>query len=928
MLSTVIGSSVGYGVLLGFLALSGCPSLVAYWLNRRHPVLSKRMPWLALLSSAFGLLLSLVLVLHVFLPNLPSLSYNALPCTFYYVASHLYCGLILLPYILRTVRLLSLYSPTSTDDSRRGKQLAPSFYPLTLVFTLALLSVAGVLIYFFGGGSAQSDVDNSASQCLLFDYWQYFIPLCGGFFLVWSWLLLKVSESRREDPYSLCFEHSACWLSVAILLVSYFVLLTLPSSTDLESSFPIEWIVVGLNFCLQVFSVWMPLYYVWQFNRHQRNNAVNDASHEEERAPTVAPSASSAPKRGHGKSIELVKAGDDRLAAPAMDEADELNKSVSLDGLPAPSNAVLAKMAGAVSGGAMDVTNVWSIDRILSDPTANVLLEQHAQRFLCSELVLCWNDIQKHNGTPWRMDSATDLDAAYASGFSIYNTYIKAGSLYEVNVDSKIRSALAAVFDKPHSQQERRALMVRDLHAKRKLMREMDRRSAAAADRRQQRHNRTQDSMRAHNSQLAITSHNDRPHTPTLSQSQRQQQLQLRPMLGQTPNSTIVMLVDEGDEQRPEQEAGDIVRTLQPANTGELTTLQAITTNALNPHRARDQRAATVNYGSNAALALQPPVVADLASSNVFSQTLQMPLSFDSTAHMYDTAATSGGRQVSAAESSEQPGMSASATTLQHSSAVVSVSSGRAGRSHSLGVAFFTRKHAALTAVEGSSTGPLSARHRRASSEQSQRSSRQQLSATTSASRLHVTNDSSLPTVINYSTPLTAQLPQPERTTSHLDLVHAPDMHRNESSESNNGVPTATQQQQAATISLRPSTPSASSTSFTQSVSASTPFPLSALEMAALSSQLIFHRCAHEVKKLLDTNLYLSFIRQSVEFRKFRLQRRKEEREAALATRRQMMMGTMERRGESQGIITEAVQIMVVSHGASEASAADPAPAE
>jgi len=836
MLSSVLGSSVGYGILLGFLVLSSCISLLAYWLNRRHPVLSKRMPWLTLTSSAFGLLLSLILVLHIYLPHLPWLSQNALPCTALYVASHLYCGFVLLPYILRTVRLLSLYSPTSTDDSRRGKQLAPSFYPLALASTLVLLSAAGILIYFFGGDSQQSDVKNSPTdECVLFDFWRYFVPLTACFFLVWSYLLLKLSESQREDPYLLCFEQSVCWLSVAILLVSYFVLLTLPSSSELESAFPIGWIVIGLDFCLLVWSVWMPLYQVWQFNRHQRNNAVSDASNEENNASLAVSVASNGQKRGLGKTIELMKkvtAGENGPVAPVLDE-DELNKSASLDGLPALSHSALAKMTGAVSGGAVDITNVWSIDRILSDPVANALLEQHAQRFLCSELVLCWNDIQKHNGTPWRMDSPTDLDAAFASGLSIYNTYIKAGSLYEVNVDSKIRSALAAVFDKPHSQQERRAVMVRDLHAKRKLMREMDRRSAAAADRRRQQHNRTQDSLRPHNhSQLTATSQHDRPHTPTLSQSQRQAQLQQRPMLGQTPNSTIVMLVDEGDEQREdEQQAGDIVRTMQPSNTGELTTLQAITTSANYPLRAREQRAATVNYGSNAALALQPPVVANLASSNVFSQTLQMPLTYDNTAQMYDTATASGDEQLSVNGQQLQQGMTASNTTLQHSAAVVSVSSGRVGRSQSLMVSLFQRNRAALTAAEGSSTGPtLPVRHRRASSEQSTQPSRQQLSATTSASRLHVTSDSSLPAIINYSTP-NSTLQQPQRTTSHIDLVHAPDMQRADTSESSNGtalLPASTQPPQG-TTSLRPSTPSASSNSFTQSVSSSTPWPASSM---------------------------------------------------------------------------------------------------
>ena len=399
MLSTVIGSSVGYGILLGFLLFSGCVSLLAYWLNRRHPVLSKRMPWLALLSSTFALLLSLALVLQLFLPSLPSLSTNALPCTALYVASHLYCGFILLPYILRTLRLLSLYTATATDDGRRGKQLPASFYPLTLAFTICLLSAAGVLTYFFGDDSQRADVRNRPSeQCVMFDYWQYFVPLCGGFVLVWSWLLLRLSESQREDPYLLCFEQSACWLSVALLLVAYFVLLTLPSSGDLDSSFPIDWIVVALNFCLQVLSLWLPLYQVWQFNRHQRNNAVSgDANHEENHAATAVSVASSGQKRSRGRTVELIKkatAGDDRLVVPALDEPDELNKSATLDGLPAPNNAELAGMAGAVSGGAVDITNVWSIDRILSDPMANALLEQHAQRFLCSELVLCWNDIQ------------------------------------------------------------------------------------------------------------------------------------------------------------------------------------------------------------------------------------------------------------------------------------------------------------------------------------------------------------------------------------------------------------------------------------------------------------------------------------------------------------------------------------------------------
>ena len=399
MLSGVIGASVGYGILLGFLLLSGCASLLAYWLHRRHPVLSKRMPWLTLLSSAFGVLLSLVLVVHLFLPYLPSLSSNSLPCTLLYVASHLYCGLVLLPYILRTIRLLSLYSPTSTDDSRRGKQLAPLFYPLSLALTVVLLCVGGGLWYAFGGHGQQSEVRNeSGEQCLLFDEWQYFVPLCGCFFLVWSWLLLRLGESQREDPYLLCFEQSACWLSVALLLVSYFVLLTLPSGGDLESSFPIEWLVVGLDFCLQALSVWMPLYQVWQFNRHQRNNAASDSSQEEEHASPAVSAASSGQKRHLGKTVELIKkatAGEDGPIALTTDDSDELNKSATLDGLPAHSSSTaLAKMAGAVSGGAVDITNVWSIDRILSDPMANVLLEQHAQRFLCSELVLCWNDIQ------------------------------------------------------------------------------------------------------------------------------------------------------------------------------------------------------------------------------------------------------------------------------------------------------------------------------------------------------------------------------------------------------------------------------------------------------------------------------------------------------------------------------------------------------
>ena len=539
--------------------------------------------------------------------------------------------------------------------------------------------------------------------------------------------------------------------------------------------------------------------------------------------------------------------------------------------------------------------------------------------------------MQKHNGTPWRLDSATDLDAAFASGLSIYSTYIKAGSLYEVNVDSKIRAALAAVFDKPHTQQEKRALMVRDLHAKRKLMREMDRRSAAAADRRRQ-HNRTHDSLRA---RVTATSQHDRAHTPTYSQSQRQAPMQHRPMLGQTPNSTIVM-VDERDEQRSEQEAADITRTMQPINTGELTTLQAITTNALNPLRAREHRAATVNYGSNEALAMQPHVVANLASSNVFSQTLQMPLTQYNTADMYNTAATNVDGQVPVAgqQHQRQQAMAASSSGSQQSRAAFAGPSGRVGRSQSLGVALFQRHRAASIAVEGSSTGPLAAaRHRRASSERASHSSRQQTSTTGSGSQLHVTHDG-LPAVINYSTPDTTQ--QSQRTASHLDLVHAPDMQRVDS-ESNNSHHTATAtttngtqpQPQLATISLRPSTPSASSTSFTQSVSTSTPFPLSALELAALSSQLIFHRCGHEVKKLLDTNLYLSFIRQSVEFRKFRLQRRKEEREAALATRRQMVT-TLERRpADSQGTGIEAVQILVIRNDGSDAdvAAADPTPA-
>ena len=922
MLSSVIGSSVGYGLLLGFLALSGCASLLAYWLHRRHPVLAKRMPWLTLLSSAFGLLLSLILVLHIYLPHLPSLSAHALPCTALYVASHLYCGLILLPYILRTVRLLSLYSPTSTDDSRRGKQLAPSFYPLTLALTLSLLAAAGVLVYFFGGDSERSEVDNSTSeQCLLFDYWQYFAPLCGWFFLVWSWLLLKLSESQREDPYLLCFEQSACWLSTAILLVSYFVLVTLPSSSDIETAFPIEWLVVALNFCLQAFSVWLPLYYVWQFNRQQRNNAASGVVEQEERAPAVAPSTSKAGKRDLQRSIELTRAGDDKLTAPQADERDELNKSTTLDGLPVASHVALSKQAvGAVSGGAVDITNVWSIDRILADPVANALLEHHAQRFLCSELVLCWNDVQKHNATPWRLDSTTDLDAAYSSGLAIYSTYIKAGSLYEVNVDSKIRSALAGIFDKPHSTHERRALMVRDLHAKRKLMREMDRRSAAAADRRRAQHNRTQDSTRVHASQLTAVSQIDRPHTPTLSRSQRMQQQQSRPMLGQTANSAIVVL-DEGDEQQPGAEPGDIVRTLQPANTGDVTTLRAITTDANYPLRARNQRAATVNYGNHEPLALQPPVVVDLASSNVFSQTLQMPLTYDNTGPIYHTATAGDASQASASGQQEQHIVVASTATLTQSSTAVSVSTGRTVRSQSLGVPFFQRQRALVPAAEGSSTGPVSMRHRRASSEQSMHASGRRTSATASASQLHITSDSALPTIINYHTPNTSQLPH--ASTSHLDLVHAPDMQRAESENQKRGHSTAhaAQQPHGAATSLRPSTPSASSNSFNQSVSSSTPFPLSALELAALSSQLIFHRCAHEVKKLLDTNLYLSFIRQSAEFRKFRLQRRKEEREAALATRRQMQSGSITRRGESQVIVPEAVQIMIISQGDSAESA-------
>ena len=474
-------------------------------------------------------------------------------------------------------------------------------------------------------------------------------------------------------------------------------------------------------------------------------------------------------------------------------------------------------------------------------------------------------------------------------------------------------------------------MMVRDLHARKKLMREMDRRGAAAAERRRQQHNRTLDSLRALHSQLTAASQSDRPHTPTPSQSQRQVLPHFRPVLGQTPNSTMkVVHVDEGDEQRPEQqETGDILRTMQPVNPGELTALQAVTTNAVSPLRAREHRAATVNYGSNAALAIQPPVVADLAASNVFSQTLQMPLSCEGTAPMYHTATASGEERVSTVGQQGQRPMSASSTALPHSIPGVPVRVGRTGRSQSLHLSLFRLNRAALMAVERHAIASVAFRHRRASSEQSTHASRQQISPTITASHLHVTNDNALPAVINYSTPNISQQ-RSGRAASHLDLVHEVDVHRSDSSSENHivkAITAAANQPPPGTTSLRSSTPSTVSTSFTQSVSTSTPFPLSALEMAALSSQLIFHRCAHEVKKLLDTNLYLSFIRQSAEFRRFRLQRRKEEREAALATRRQVMAASTEKREDSQAVATGAVQILVISHSASEAAAEDEKPA-
>ena len=923
---SVVAACVLYGLLLCAFAVCSPAALALYWRCRRHPVISKRGAWLTVLSVAFTSLLSVALVLQLLLPFLPATAADSFPCSALYSASFLYPALALLPYGLRAVRVLQLHAAAGGSKSPLLSALSRPAAQLTAVLLCtALCAGAAVCWSVWGGADSRADSlsHTPPSLCLVFSNWRFFAPLCAAAFLPFSLCVLRLAERRQErDALSLCSELCCSWLSFAVLGVAYFVLIALPwTEGEVEAPFPLSSLLIALHGLLLLQGVVLPLLAVSSFNRTHRGSSTAALQPEQAATAAAAAQASDGSKRGPRQSHRAASVaaattagsapegqkGDDSAVpegvAAADDGSDPLQQSTSLDGVTVGGGTEgelsVAAAERRPASGSLDVSNVWSLERILLDPAANALLERHAERFLCSELLRCWNTITAHHRQHWRMDDPHSLDAAYASSAAIYSHFIRAGSAQEVNVDSKIRSQLAALFDRPLHAAERRAVMARDLHARKKLSREMERKlqqhqqlrqGAAAA----KRGSRWQPQAAA----AALRQAGNRPRTTTPSSAisgspsaGRATQSSL-PSIGasQQLRNTVSAIAEEavqssdsaaaappdngsngtggpiqtgldeaaaGHEAPAEPAVSDGLSTLQPAGDGALGSAQlVIVAPAASP--ARSVRSATVQCASseagllsfsqlNGSELLMPDAQLPSASlqssqsqrflasvnSSCISQTLQMPL------QQYD------GPVAPASPSAEQQ-QPATAPVSSYSSPV----RGPLPPLHiAVGPDDFVSRESPPPALP-----------------QQQARLSESVSGSSSGGRR--------PSALHFATagrPLAAADPGAAVSAGEVD-----------DADEAAGAGQRRERAGSHTVPVTPSRSSSSSSSGSSSssrFSSSTPFPLSALEVAALSSHLIWQRCQHEVRKLIDTNLYLSFIRESADFRRYRLAKRKEERQ-------------------------------------------------
>ena len=942
----VIVASVLYGALLLLFAAVGPISLVLYIRHRAHPAIRPRTPWLVLLSECYTLSLSLALIVQQLLPHLPHLSFSSFPCPLLYVLSHLYPTLALLPLSLRALRVLhtsslspspcaspppSPSSPTSSPSLIARKALARLSSPpfqVALLLTGLLLSSLGAVLLAALDSASQSLALSSPPSCPLFSPWHYFVPVCGLLFLLYTLLVLTLAGEEAKSG-GVSAELSCVWLLYAVFAVAYFVLDSLPPEQAVDAAFPLTSLVIALHALVHSTTVIGPLITAARSTQRAASGAQKVGEQGTGAArPTSTYHALEAAHSTPGKRSSAVVVGKrGTIGATGAPSCPDAAVPPSAD----PFDASTSVTAPAPDDLPMDVTNVWSMERILHDPTANALLLAHATRSLCPELVLAYNAIDAFNAHPRRITDPADLDAAYAQALSIYHQFIKVGSGMEVNVDSKIRAGLAAVFEGVGGEgggvggvERRRAVMVRDLHAKKKLRREMERKAAAQKVRQMQ-----------HRTGIISTKHSRgggglgvgvglgvRPVTPSLQPSQPHHPSSPRSNLHHTATSALTssregtgghdLLVIVGDEEGmgdgrrgsggwggggERGEGEDIHRTMQPEVTGELTTLQAVTVSPLHPFaEPRTVRSATVNYPAPT-LSLDAPSPHHFTSQPTFSQTLQMPL------NSYSSLA--------------QPPSDTS--DIDTSLAPIPPP---------------TDPTPTIPAFTPSDIDPTQHHHRSSTAPLTTEATSCDESAMSSTAE---SDDRFGALVVNYegqpAVPAGPSLESPSGSTSGQGVGVVDEQRRGAAESASDVGPTvvaaelvavtrATQPSEGSRVSRGGAALSTTWSGRSLSLSAgSTPFPLSALEVAALSSQVLWQRCQHELKRLMDTNLYLSFIRQSADFRKHRLAKRREEREAQAARK---AMARQEAEALSTGQVHLALQPDTPLHAAVAAPSVGP----